>query len=146
MKRIVVLLMITALLLTACSPKEGMEVRDAWARAAAQGENGAVYFVIHNYSAADDSLVGASTDVAETVEIHETSMAGDVMEMHMLPTVSLPAGEDVEFSTGGLHVMLFNLQRELKIGESIEITLHFQTSADIPLTVHVQAGPEHDDD
>lgn len=146
MKRTVELLFIAVLLLTACSPKEGIEVRDAWARAAAPGENGAVYFVIHNYSAADDSLVGVSTDVAETAEIHETSMAGDVMEMHMLPTVLLAAGEDVEFSPGGLHIMLFNLQRELKIGESIEITLHFQTSADIPLTVHVQAGPEHDDE
>ena len=146
MKRTVEVIIIAVLLLTACSPKEGMEVRDAWARAAAQGENGAVYFVIHNYSAADDFLVGASADVAETVEIHETSMAGDVMEMHMLPTVLLAAGEDVEFSTGGLHVMLFNLQRELKIGESIEITLHFQNSADLPLTVLVQAGPEYDDD
>jgi copper(I)-binding protein len=146
MKRTVELLFIAVLLLTACSPKEGIEVRDAWARAAAPGENGAVYFVIHNYSAADDSLIGASTDVAETAEIHETSMAGDVMEMHMLPTVLLPSGEDVKFSTGGLHIMLFNLQRELKIGESIEITLHFQTSADIPVTARVQAGPEHDDD
>jgi copper(I)-binding protein len=146
MKRTVELLFIAVLLLTACSPKEGIEVRDAWARAAAPGENGAVYFVIHNYSAADDSLVGASTDVAETAEIHESSMAGDVMEMHMLPKVLLPSGEDVEFSPGGLHVMLFNLQRELKTGESIEITLHFQTSADIPVTARVQAGPEHDDD
>jgi copper(I)-binding protein len=146
MKKLLVLAAASLILLTACAPKEGIEVRDAWARAAAPGENGAVYFVIHNYSAADDSLVGASTDAAEKVEIHESSMAGDVMEMHMLPAVLLPAGEDVEFSTGGLHLMLFNLQRELKIGESIEITLHFQTSADIPVTAHVQAGPEQDDD
>lgn len=145
MKRTIRMIGAAIFLLSACAPKEGIEVRDAWARAAAQGENGAVYFVIHNYEAADDSLTGASSDAAETVEVHESSMAGDVMEMHMVDSVPLPTGEDVEFAPGGLHIMLFNLQHELKISESIEITLHFQNSADVSVTAHVQAGPEHDD-
>lgn len=129
----------------ACAPKTGIEVRDAWARAAAQGENGAVYFVIHNYEAADDTLTGASSDVAETVEIHESAMTGDVMEMQMVHSISLPPGGDVEFTPGGYHIMLFNLQRDLKIGDTIEVTLHFQDAADISVTAHVKAGPEHDD-
>jgi copper(I)-binding protein len=138
MKRIVASLIRTVTLLTACAPREGIEVRDVWARTAAMGENGAVYFVIHNYSAEEDFLIGASSDVAETVD--------DVMQMEMMPEVLLSPGEDVEFGPGGLHVMLFNLKQELPIGSSLNLTLHFRNSPDISVTADVKAGMEHDDD
>ncbi len=140
MNRIVVFMLSTAMLLSACTPKEGIEVREARANPASQGANGAVYFVIHNYSEADDALISATTEIAEAVEIHETSMVNDVMQMRMVPSVLLPSGEGVEFEPGGLHIMLVNLKETLEIGASIEITLHFQTHADIPVTVEVHTG------
>lgn len=146
MKQIVASLILTATLLTACAPREGIEIRDAWARTAALGENGAVYFIIHNYSAEEDFLVGASSDVAETVEVHRTSMVNDVMQMEMMPEVPLAPREDVEFAPGGLHIMLFNLKQDLAIGSTIDLTLHFRNSPDISVTADVKAGMEHDDD
>lgn len=147
MKKLAILMITASLILaTACAPKEGIEVRGAWVRTAAQGENGAVYFVIHNYSAEDDSIIGASSDVADNVEIHESTLNGDVMEMHMAHSVLLPSGGDVEFVPGGLHIMLVNLNQELTIGGTIELTLHFENSADVLVTAHIMAGPEHDDD
>jgi len=47
-KRILVLVLVTLFLLSACSAAKGIEISEAWARPAAQGENGAIYFVIHN--------------------------------------------------------------------------------------------------
>ena len=141
MKKIL-LLLLSLMIVTACSPKTGIEVTDAWTRAAPQGENGAVYFVITNYSA-DDELVGVSTEIAEVVEIHESEMTLDVMQMQMIHSVPLISGERVQFSPGGLHVMLANLQRDLQIGETIEIVLHFANSTEMTVSLPVQAGPDH---
>jgi copper(I)-binding protein len=145
MNRNVVFTLVVVLLLSSCAPAaKEMEVYDAWTRPAAQGANGAIYFVIH--FSADEELVGVSSDAAEAVEIHESRMNGDVMEMRPVQSVPLGAGEDVRFEPGGLHVMLVGLKQDLKTGGEVEITLHFKNYQDIPLRVLVQDTPpsEHD--
>ncbi len=139
------LLLASSLLLSACTPKSGIEIADAWTRSAAQGGNGAIYFTVINHDDGEEALIGMTADFAQAVEIHESKTVNDVMEMHMLDSVPLPSGERVEFAPGGLHTMLVNLTRDLEIGETINVTLHFQTHADIPLSLTVQAGPDHND-
>jgi copper(I)-binding protein len=117
----------------------GVEVRGVWTRPAAQGGNGAVYFAIS--STAADELVAVDSDVAETVEMHESRMSGDVMEMRQLQSVPLPAGEQVTFEPGGLHIMLVGLKQDLAIGDEFEITLHFRDYQDIQILVPVQDTP-----
>jgi periplasmic copper chaperone A len=131
-------------LLSGCAAPatEGVEVRDAWARPAAQGGNGAVYFVIRSSQA--DEIVDVTSDVAEAAEMHESMMSGDVMEMHHLESVPLGAGEQVTFEPGGLHIMLIGLKRDLSIGDEFEITLHFKNYQDIQLSVPVQDVPGHE--
>ena len=128
-------------LLSGCAApaKEGIEVRDAWARPAAQGENGAVYFVIR--SSEPDEITGISSEGAEAAEMHESMMNGDVMEMHQLQSVVLDAGEQVMFEPGGLHIMLVSLKQGLKVGDEIEITLHFKNHQDIQVSVPVRDSP-----
>jgi copper(I)-binding protein len=130
-----------ALLLGGCAApaEEGLEVREAWARPAVQGGNGAVYFVIR--SSQEDKITGISSDIAEAVEMHESTMSGDVMEMRQLESVPLAAGEQVSFEPGGLHVMLIGLKQDLRAGDEIDITLHFQKHEDIPVTVQIQDTP-----
>jgi copper(I)-binding protein len=144
--RILVFILAIAFLLSGCAAPatEGVDVREAWARPAAQGDNGAVYFVIRSSEA--DELVGVTSDVAEVVEMHESMMSGDVMEMHQLESVPLSAGEEVTFEPGSLHLMLVGLKQDLKAGDDIPITLHFKKYQDIQLHVSVQDSPpsEHD--
>lgn len=142
MKKILSMLLASVILLAACSPKEGIEVREAWVRTAAQGSNSALYFVIHNYNATDDELVGVSAEFAEAAEIHESSMVNDVMQMRMVESVPLASGEDVEFASGGLHVMLVGVKEELKVGDTVEVVLHFKNSEDIRLQVPVREGAD----
>lgn len=138
-------LLISMFLLVGCAPKEGIVIRDAWMRTAERGGNGAVYIVIHNYSAMNDALVGASAEIAQAVEIHESQIVDDIMQMRMLSSVELASGEDVKFEPGGLHIMLVNLNEEPQVGESVEISLHFQNNADISLSVPVQLGEGHNE-
>lgn len=144
-KKVSFILMAGALIAGACTPKTGIEITHAWTRSAPQGGNGAVYFTIVNHDAAEDALLGATADFAEVIELHETRMVNDVMEMRMVESIPLPAGERVELAPGGLHAMLINLSRNLEIGETVNITLHFRNHPDIPLTLTVQAGPDHSD-
>ncbi|HJQ14077.1 MAG TPA: copper chaperone PCu(A)C [Anaerolineales bacterium] len=146
MNRILVFTLLIVLLLSGCATPAAasVEVQDAWMRPAVQGGNGAAYFAIR--SSAAEELVGVSSDVAEAVEMHESKMIEDVMEMRQVQSVPLGAGEEVMFEPGGLHVMLVNLKQDLKAGDEIEITLHFKSYQDLPLRVPVQDIPpsEHE--
>jgi copper(I)-binding protein len=137
MKRIVIVLLALSLFLSACGSRE-LEIHDPWARSALQGENGVIYLIVHNHTAKDDVLLSASSDIAQAVEIHETSMTDDgVMQMAPVSSIPLAAGEEIEFQPGGLHIMLVGLNRDLKTGETITLTLHFEKHADIIVQVPV---------
>ena len=138
MKKIVIWLFSTALILSACSSAEGIEVSESWARMGESGGNSAVYFVIQNHNSAADKLVGASTDIAGATEIHESKMDGDVMTMNHMDTVLLKPSTQVEFKPGGLHIMLINLKQDLKMGDEVVVTLHFENSPDLTITAPVK--------
>jgi copper(I)-binding protein len=140
-KWILVLVLTATLLLSSCSAPatEGMEVRDAWARPALQGGNGAVYFVIRSSIA--DEIVGVTSGVAESVEMHESRMTGDVMEMRQAESVPLGAGDDVTFEPGGFHIMLIGLKQDLKNGDEIAINLQFKNHEDLRVNVDVTDTP-----
>lgn len=123
-------------------------VHNAWVRPTAQGQNGAVYFVLNNHSAEADELVAVSSNITDSAEIHESSMveATDVMQMNQVFSVPLNGGSEVAFKPGGLHVMLVEVKRELKNGETIELNLHFKNHADIPVNVSVAEFPPISDE
>jgi len=131
------ILLITILLSGCAAPAtQGVEARDGWMRPAAQGGNGAVYLVVRSASA--DEITSVSSDVAEAVEMHQSTMSGDVMEMHPLHSVELEAGKDVTFEPGGLHIMLIGLKQDINPGDETQITLHFRNAPDLPVSVAVQ--------
>jgi len=141
MKKVLMLVIFTllaALLLSACGSKEGIEVSDIWARASMQGMNSATYFVIQNHNAEADELIGATSDVADAVEVHESKMEGDVMMMNHVESVVLEPSAKVEFKPGGYHVMMIGLKRDLKAGDEIEVTLQFRDGPDLTIKATVK--------
>ena len=142
MKKIIFLVLISWVLLAACQSSKittgVLKVKDAWARPAVTGDNGAVYLVIENGTSQADTLLLAKTDVAPAVELHLSQIEGDHMSMHQQEQIVLPAGEAVEFSPGGLHIMLVGLTRELKTAETFEITLLFEYAGEKNVTVTVK--------
>jgi copper(I)-binding protein len=127
------------LLLSACQPKAaGLSIRDAWARPATSGNNSAVYFVINNPGDQGDSLLSASTDIAQAAELHMSMVEGDVMTMKKQDQVAVPAGGDIGFEPGGLHVMLIGLNQDLKVGDTFSLTLNFAKAGSRKLTVTVK--------
>jgi len=99
-----------------------VEVQDAWARETLPAQNvGGVYMKLK--SKAPAWLVDVESPIAKRAEIHEMRHEGDVMKMRRVDKVELPAGREVTFSPGGLHVMLMDLQQALKPGQNVRLTL-----------------------
>lgn len=118
----------------------GFFVVDAYARPTLLADgNGAVFGLLVNIGMEDDRLVSATTEVAGTTEIHETTMEGDVMQMRPLTDgLPVPAMSYVTLARGGLHVMLIGVPEVLEIGDSVELTLTFEKSGVLTLTVPVE--------
>ena len=75
------MIVLAAVLLTACGAEKGIEVHKVWMRPGAQGENDAVYFVMHNHASETDDLIGVTSDAAQAVQLDETTVVNDVAEM-----------------------------------------------------------------
>jgi periplasmic copper chaperone A len=140
---VVSVVMLAALALAACGGSGGttggMMVSDAWARSSPMLERaGAAYLVIQNNGAAEDRLLSVESDVARTIELHETKEMNGMMQMSPVPNILVPAGGKAELKPGGFHVMLIGLNRELKAGDKIQLTLNFEKAGKIPVTAEVR--------
>lgn len=73
-------------------------------------------------STEDAKVVGVSSPVAKKTELHTSMMMGGVNHMHGVDAIPLPAGQAVELKAGGYHVMLMEITRQMKPGETVPIT------------------------
>ena len=138
MKRYAIFIFLASFLLSACNAATGIEISNAWVRPALPDGNGAVYFLLENHSAFGDELTGVSSEAARAVEMHESRLEGDVMQMRQVMSIPIGGKESIEFGPGGYHVMLIGLKQELKAGDEIQVTLQFKNHEDIQVTVPVQ--------
>jgi copper(I)-binding protein len=99
-----------------------VSVSDPWIRATVpQAKVAGAFMQIK--SAKTVKLVEVKSPVAGRVELHQMAMEGQTMRMRAVDAIELPAGQTVNLASGGYHVMLFDLQRQLKDGEQVPLTL-----------------------
>lgn len=116
-------------------------VSGVWVRETVPGRNvTAAYATVENPGTADLQIVGASAEVAGRVEMHEMMRSGDMMKMSPVKAITVPAKGKVELKPGGLHIMLFDLKRPLKEGETVELTLTTDKGATVKAQAPVKKG------
>jgi hypothetical protein len=115
-----------------------ISVDHAWARASA-GNNGAgaVFLTLQNNSKDADNVLSASTPVAKVAELHTHSDMNGVMTMRKVESISINGGQTIELKPGGLHIMLFSMQKQLQEGDDFPVTLTFEKSPPVTVTVKV---------
>ncbi len=119
-----------------------IEIKNPWVRPAAQGSNSALYFVIENKENKADTLISAEFKLAGVVEIHETyKKDNDRMGMRAVDFIAVPAKSKVELKPGGLHVMLIDLQQDLKIDDHVEAELIFKHEGKLKIKAKVLDAP-----
>lgn len=95
-KQLLVVFAVLAVVLAACSNAGGSwHTHDAYSRPTLAGGTGAAYFLLHNATESDDALIGASSPVAQTVEVHMSGMMAESGEhAHGEPADHGHGGED----------------------------------------------------
>jgi copper(I)-binding protein len=107
----------------------------------AQQSTGAAYLTLENRGKTDDSLIKIESGVADSVEMHNMEMVGDVMKMRAVDTIELKAGNKVSMkSGGGYHLMLIGLKKPLNVGDTFPLTLIFAKGGKIEVMVHVEGN------
>ncbi len=119
MKRIT----LTALLLATFPAFAQVSVTEPWVRGTVSQQKATGAFMSLQ-STQDARLISVKSPVAGVVEVHEMAMEKDVMKMRALANgLELPAGKAVELKPGGYHIMLMDLKKPLKAGETVPLTL-----------------------
>lgn len=112
---------------------------DVRARAAPlEGGNSAAYLLVLNGRDEAVRLLSAASDVAAAVELHETINDNGVMKMEpRAEGFEIPAGGVLELKPGGKHVMLLGLAAPLEAGDSVDLTLTFDTGEELKVRAPV---------
>ncbi len=141
--------------------RDSVSIEDHWGRPGFEGDNAAAYMEIRNDGDDDVALIGASSDIAETIEIHQTRMespedqnghddeADDsehgqdshghgMMIMEEVQSIVAPAGSSVLLEPGGYHVMFMGLTRDLEPGDTFSLTLQFDEIDDQTIEITVE--------
>lgn len=84
------------------------------------------------------SLVGVEMPIAETVELHTMGMENGVMRMRQVERLLVADDEPLSLKRGSDHLMVFGVTEELELGETVDMTLAFETENG-PLTLVVDA-------
>ena len=157
MKRWWVLTLVLLLVLAACGGDDededtgGLVISDPWVRATIPmgdtetemaGRTTAIFMVIKNEGDEADTLLAAAVDeaIAPVVELHETTITED-NTMQMRPVeggIAVPANGEVELKRGGLHIMLMDVQTDLNEGDTVNVTLTFESGKEITVKAPVR--------
>lgn len=103
-----------------------VEIDGAYARASIPNvPNSAAFFVIKNNSDKDIAITSANSDIAEKNELHTHIKENQMLKMIKIEKLVVPAKSSLELKSGGDHVMLMGLKKELKVGDEISLELSF---------------------
>ena len=122
--------------------KSSIEISKPWIRPAAKQANTALFFEAVNHSDKPDTLLAVKSRISDEIELHETYSKGkDLMGMRQVNAAAIPANGSVIFKPRGLHVMILNLKKDLKIGMSQEVNFIFKRANRIKIKVFVRDTP-----
>jgi periplasmic copper chaperone A len=117
-----------------------LKISAPWARATPKGASvGGGYMTITNTGTEPDRLVGGSTDIAKSFQVHEMKMDGGVMKMRELAGgLEIKPGQTVTLDPSGYHVMFVGLKDQLKQGGHFKATLQFAKAGKVDVDFAVE--------
>lgn len=126
--------------LASCRPAEpAISVEDAWSFPVPSADNLAVYATIRNRGAAGDRILSIHTPVADTVEIHRSTIdERGIMRMRPQSDVTIPARDELVLEPGGPHLMLVHVRQPLQPGETIPVQITFVKTGTLDVVVRIE--------
>jgi copper(I)-binding protein len=122
---------------TVAGQEKRITASSAWVKLPASGETQAMAFAnFENSTMYDVYLKSAAADVAGKVELRDASRSGDAASK-ALEFVTVPAGDWAYMGPKGPHLLLMDLKRPLKEGDTVVLTVTTEIgdSLQVPATV-----------
>lgn len=138
------------MVLSACSKEQApsvapvgeLEFIDARAGATpAPGLSSALYFRVRNLGAANERIESVRFAEAAATEMHSSGGHEHMQMMRPTDAIEIPAHGEVELKPGGDHIMLIDLQRALKDGETVQLELKLERGGAVMIPVRVTSSP-----
>ena len=114
--------LLAALLLSTSIYAGDIQIEGAWIRATAPGQEMAM-MDLSIISKQPAILLGISSTVSRTVEMHSMTHENGMMKMREVNEIKIPAGRRFNLGESGYHLMLDGLKASLKEGETVPLTL-----------------------
>jgi protein SCO1 len=92
----------------------------------------ALYVTVASRASSVDTLIGASTRVAGSVELHGQVHRDGTVLMQRVAGVAVQPGDSLRLEPGGHHLMLLDLTRTLAAGDTFTVDLQFSRAGRVP--------------
>jgi periplasmic copper chaperone A len=115
-----------------------LEVQNAWVRKPPGVDTAAVYFVLKNNSTKPVTVLGATSNLAEHVMIHETSTVDGQSRMRMRDKFTIAPGKTLALAPEGMHVMLSGFRYAVAVGDTVPLTLKLEGGGALKVTAVVR--------
>lgn len=120
-----------------------IEVENGWVKAVPlKSRTSAAFMKLNNKTATDDALISASCSIARVVELHNVREKEGSKQMYPVHQVAIPAHGSTRLKMGSYHLMLINLIRHPKVGDTVEFRLTFRQAGTIKITLPVREAPQ----
>jgi periplasmic copper chaperone A len=108
---------------------EPLMIENGRIRAALPGSDvTAGYFDVTNMTEKLIAVDRVTSDLFESVEMHQTVFNGDKVSMKRIPSLEISSGKTISFEPSGLHLMLRVLKRPLNEGEKVIVKFYSSTN------------------
>src|SRR3990170_2881400 len=127
--------------LSASANGVNIQILDPWVQAAPPNVKVlAAYLEIKNNGEKPQLLVNVSSPAFDQVGIHRSVMHGNMAHMEHLKELAIPHHASVTLKPGGLHFMLMDAKKPLRVGDSVPMTLTFKNGDKVAVAATVRAG------
>jgi copper(I)-binding protein len=127
-----------ALMLHALPVVAELKVADAWAGLAPPTmAMNAGYFSLANHSAKAIELVSAHSPAYASIEIHQSQLLDGIASMRMLESLIIEPYQQVQFESGGLHLMMREPISVMSLGDSFAVQLRFDDGTAVDFEMQV---------
>lgn len=133
------------LVLCGCSSlvKADLQVSNSWVKLAPPGAKAnAAYAQFYNPEHEAVVITSLSASCCKTLMLHRTRYENDRAFMEHVSELIIPAQSHVDLVPGGLHIMLMDASKPLRVGDQVEIQLRFNNGRQQTIHLLVSADEQ----
>ena len=118
-------LLLSAITIISCTfVSADIQIKDGHVRGLPPGQSvTAAFMKVINNGDKPVEIIFASTDGAKKAEIHAHLQRDGMMRMEKVESVIVPANGEITMKPGGYHLMLLDLHKPLREGDSVKVQL-----------------------